>query len=44
MSVPIKKGFIDANLRYNYGVRDVDKSYVSKNRSVSYQIGYRMSL
>jgi hypothetical protein len=44
VSVPIKKGFIDANLRYNYGLRDVDKSYISKNRSVGYQIGYRMPL
>jgi hypothetical protein len=43
-SIPIKKGFIDLNMRYYYGLRDVDEDFTSKNRSVAYQLGYRLSL
>ena len=44
LSLPIKNGFIDANFAYYYGLKDVYKIYVSKNRSIAYQLGYRFVL
>ncbi len=44
VSIPIKKSFIDVGFRYYYGLRDVDQNFMSKNRSMGYQMGYRFTL
>jgi Outer membrane protein beta-barrel domain len=44
LSVPIKKSFIDLNVQYYYGLKDVVKGFESKNRNLAYQLGYRFVL
>jgi hypothetical protein len=44
LSIPMKRSFIDLNTRYYQGLRNINKTYDSKNQILSYQVGYRFTL
>ena len=44
ISIPLKKGFFDINMRYYFGKENVIEAFESKNQVLTYQLGYRFIL
>jgi hypothetical protein len=44
LGVKLGPGFVNLESRYYHGLTDANKNLTSKNRSLGYSLGYRLSL